>query len=104
MPPWNTSLRPVPSAFATIQLVPAPPSAKPTVGVGRNAVMEAAGITEVAHAGIMAADIHRIAADIGAAAIARGRIEQQSQKCVRRLEACLLGTGVDLAGELGQSI
>ena len=105
----------------------------------------------------MAADLHRIAVDVGAAAISRGpdvpraagngglrrgllehrgvgerhirrkcgrtlgrkahgraepghaarlreRIEHQSQERIRRLEACLLSAGVNLARELGQGI
>src|SRR5260221_6289762 len=51
---------------------PATPKRKAQRRVGRNSVIEAAGITVVAHAGIMAADLLRIAADSGAAAIARG--------------------------------
>src|SRR5262245_10863507 len=51
---------------------PGAPHRKAHCGIGRDAVIEAAGITVVAHAGIMAADIHRIAADVGAAAVTRG--------------------------------
>ena len=43
-------------------------------------------------------------AEPGRAARLRERVEHQSQERIRRLEACLLGAGVNLARELGQGI